>query len=151
MDHENHHALPSQMLHGRVCSCTDEHAEARGLNLKNTESYTYVMTDLIHKAFAYAVSVQSKVAHTLVAIMAEPIPIEKTLKYVRSAFDPRNYKDVPLARVDYGSDHLWHDGEVKAKLIPDAKHQPRGLAGHVPRCGRPSSSGTSTRVSTWPR
>ena len=60
-------------LDGRDCSCTVERAEGRGLNLKNTDSYTYVMTDLIHKAFAYAVAAQSKVAITRVATMAEPI------------------------------------------------------------------------------
>ena len=61
-------------LDGRVCACTVGHAEGRGLNL----------TDLVQKAFAYAVSVQSKVAIALGAIMAEPMPVEKTLKHVRS-------------------------------------------------------------------
>ena len=59
----NMHCLHNY-LDGRVCSCTVQHAEGRGRNLKNTESYTYIMTDLIHKAFAYAVSVQEKVADT---------------------------------------------------------------------------------------
>ena len=79
------------------------------------------MTDLIHKAFAYAVSVQEKVAETriLVATMAEELPIEKALKTVRSAFSERHYKDVPLSRIDYGSDYILHDGKVKAEVIPD--------------------------------
>ena len=108
-------------LDGRVCSCAIQHGEGRGRNLKNTESYTYIMTDLIHKAFAYAVSVQEKVVQTriLVATMAEALPVERALKTVRSAFDARNYKDVPLARVDYGSDYILHDGKVKAEVIPD--------------------------------
>ena len=110
MDHKDQHAL----LHKRVCSCTVQHAEGRGRNLKNTESYTYIMTDLIHKAFAYAVSVQEKVASALVTIMAEPMPVKKALNTVRSAFDARFYKDVPLARVDF----LLHDGKVKAEIIP---------------------------------
>ena len=104
---------------GRVCSCTVQHAEGRGRNLKNTESYTFIMTDLIHKAFAYAVSVQEKVAGALVATMAGPMPVEKAFKTVRSAFDARYYKDVPLAQVDYGSDYILHDGKVKAEVIPD--------------------------------
>ena len=116
----NMHCLQNY-LDGRVCSCAVQHAEGRGRNLKNTESYTYIMTDLIHKAFAYAVSVQEKVVQTriLVATMAEALPVEKALKTVRSAFDARNYKDVPLARVDYGSDYILHDGKVKAEVIPD--------------------------------
>ena len=57
-------------LDGTVCSCTVQHAEGRGRNLRNTESYTYIMTDLIHKAFAFAVSVQEKVACAVVAITA---------------------------------------------------------------------------------
>ena len=79
------------------------------------------MTDLVHKAFAYAVSVREKVAETriLVATMAEALPVEKALKTVRSAFSERHYKDVPLARVDYGSDYILHDGKVKAEVIPD--------------------------------
>ena len=77
------------------------------------------MTDLIHKAFAYAVSVQEKVAGALVAIMAESMPVEKALKTARSAFDARYYKDVPLAQVDYGSDYIMHDGKVKPEIIPD--------------------------------
>ena len=79
------------------------------------------MTDLIHKTFAYAVSVQEKVAETraLVATMAEEMPVEKALKTVRSTFFARHYKDVPLARVDYGSDYILHDGKVKAEVIPD--------------------------------
>ena len=56
----NMHCL-HKYLDGRVCLCTVEHAEGGGLNLKNTESYTCVMTDLVHKEFAYAVSVQGKV------------------------------------------------------------------------------------------
>ena len=116
----NMHCLHNY-LDGRVCSCAVQHAEGRGRNLKNTESYTYIMTDLIHKAFAYAVSVQEKVVQTriLVATMAEALPVEKALKTVRSAFNARNYKDVPLARVDYGSDYILHDGKVKAEVIPD--------------------------------
>ena len=62
----NTHCLHN-FLDGRICSCTVEHAEGRGRSLKNTESgYTYVMTDLIHTAFAYAVSVQEKVASALI-------------------------------------------------------------------------------------
>ena len=116
----NMHCLHNY-LDGRVCSCTVQHAGGRGRNLKNTESYTYIMTDLIHKAFAYAVSVQEKVAETriLVATMAEELPIEKALKTVRSAFSERHYKDVPLARIDYGSDYILHDGKMKAEVIPD--------------------------------
>ena len=82
------------------------------------------MTDLIHKAFAYALLVQSKVA----------IAVVVTLKSVRfAAFDSRHYKDVPLARIDYGSDFLLHGGTVKAGLIPDSLRitQPRGLVRHI--------------------
>ena len=104
-------------LDGRICSCNVEHAEGRGANLKNTETYTYVMTDLIHKAFAYAASVQERTALSLVAVMAEPL--EKILRRAKSEWDPRHYVGPPVARVDYGTDYLWHDGTVKSLLVDD--------------------------------
>ena len=67
------------------------------------------MTDLIHNAFAYAVSVQLKGAISLIAVMAEPEPTEKVLKRVKPAFGPRNLVAVPITCVDY-SDYIIHNG-----------------------------------------
>ena len=74
-------------------------------------------------------------AIALVATMAEPIPTEKTLKHVRSAFDPRNYKDVPLARI-----FLLHDGTVKAELIPDSLRMANREAGSDTFCDAATQS-----------
>ena len=39
-------------LAAHCCTCTVEHAQGRGESLKRTESYSFKMTDLIHRSFA---------------------------------------------------------------------------------------------------
>ena len=40
----------------KQCSEDHEHAEGRGESLKRTETYTFQMTDMIHRAFGVAVA-----------------------------------------------------------------------------------------------
>ena len=41
--------LPLSGLNGRTCDGTHEHGQSRGYNLKHAESYSYHMTDAIHR------------------------------------------------------------------------------------------------------
>ena len=77
---------------------------------QNTESYTYVTTDLRHKAFDYAVSAQATAVPSLVAIMAAPI--EKIIRGVGPKVDSRNARDIPEAKINFSSPLLPHNGAV---------------------------------------
>ena len=88
-------AILGNALAAHCCACSVEHAQGRGESLKRTESYSFKMTDLIHRSFAK--SSQAAASRALVCTRASSRstmapPIEQIISKVEET-DYRTVKD----------------------------------------------------------
>ena len=71
---------------GLSCDGSHTHVQGRGNDLKETESYSFQMTDFIHQAFIAATSSKQK-STTTTALCAVSLSTASTMAYYRTIDD----------------------------------------------------------------
>ena len=78
----NHGLFKPIVIHGLSCDGSHTHVQGRGHDLKETETYSFQMTDMIHRAFIAATSSKLK-STTTTALCAVSLSTASTMAYYR--------------------------------------------------------------------
>ena len=81
---------------GLSCDGSHTHVQGRGHDLKETETYSFQMTDMIHRAFIAATSSKLK-STTTTALCAVALPTASTMAYYR------RFPEAEVEEADYSA------------------------------------------------